>query len=71
LLQAFLVALTTVAIAAAVKEILVALGITLQFASFVPAILLASFLAGVHAAIFAAMPRSPRRRIRLVTVTGG
>jgi K+-sensing histidine kinase KdpD len=53
-LQAFLVALMTVAVAAAVQEILVALGTTLQFGSFVPAILLTCFLAGVPAAIFAA-----------------
>jgi K+-sensing histidine kinase KdpD len=58
-LQTFLVALTTVAVAAAVQEILVALGTTLQFASFVPAILLASFLAGVQAAIFAAVLSIP------------
>jgi K+-sensing histidine kinase KdpD len=58
-LPAFLVALTTVAVAAAVQEILLALGTMLQFASFVPAILLASFLAGVQAAIFAAVLSIP------------
>jgi K+-sensing histidine kinase KdpD len=53
-LRAFLVALTAVAAAAAVQEMLVALGTTLQFATFVPAILVASFLTGAPAAIFAA-----------------
>lgn len=53
-LHAFLVALTAVAVAAALQEILAALGTPLQFATFVPAILVASFLTGVPAAIFAA-----------------
>ena len=53
-LHAFLTALMAVAIAAAVQEILAALGTTLQLGTFVPAILVASLLTGVPAAAFAA-----------------
>jgi len=53
-LHAFLVALMAVAVAAAVQEMLAALGIILQFATFVPAILVASLLTGVPAAALAA-----------------
>lgn len=53
-LHAFLTALMAVAIAAVVQEILAALGTTLQFGTFVPAILVASLLTGVPAAAFAA-----------------
>jgi K+-sensing histidine kinase KdpD len=53
-LHAFLVALMAVVFAAALQEMLAAWGTTLQFAAFVPAILAASFLTGIPAAIFAA-----------------
>ena len=49
----------TVAVAAAVQEILMALGTTLLFGSFVPAILLTGFLADVPAAIVAAVLSIP------------
>jgi len=52
-LHAFLVALTAVAIATGVQEILAAWGTTLRLAAFVPAILVASFLTGIPAATFA------------------
>ena len=51
--QAFLVALLMIALAASVQEMFTILGTRLYFASFFPAILLASLVAGAPAGIFA------------------
>ncbi|SDS77930.1 DUF4118 domain-containing protein [Bradyrhizobium canariense] len=48
-LQAFVVALMALAVAATVQEMLAALGTTLYFGTFFPAILVASFVAGAPA----------------------
>ena len=51
--QAFLVAAATLLLAASIQEALVVFGTPLYFAAFFPAILLASFVAGAPAGIFA------------------
>jgi len=51
--QAFLVATATLLLAASIQEALVVFGMPLYFAAFFPAILLASFVAGAPAGIFA------------------
>jgi K+-sensing histidine kinase KdpD len=53
-LSAFVVALLAVVFATAMQEALTLLGATLHFATFLPAILAASLLAGVPAGAFAA-----------------
>lgn len=53
-LSAFVVALLAVVVAAAMQEVFTLLGATLHFATFLPAILAASLLAGVPAGAFAA-----------------
>jgi hypothetical protein len=53
--QALLVALIGVAIAVAIRAVLASFGIELDFAPFVPAILLASLIAGVPAGGFTAL----------------
>ncbi len=53
--QALLVALIGVAMAVAIRAVLASFGIELDFAPFVPAILLASLIAGVPAGGFVAL----------------
>jgi hypothetical protein len=53
--HALLVALIGVAIAVAIRAVLASFGIELDFAPFVPAILLASLIAGVPAGGFTAL----------------
>lgn len=53
--QALLVALVGVAMAVAIRAVLASFGIELDFAPFVPAILLASLIAGVPAGGFTAL----------------
>ena len=53
--QALLVAVIGVAMAVAIRAMLASFGIELDFAPFVPAILLASLIAGVPAGSFAAL----------------
>jgi K+-sensing histidine kinase KdpD len=51
--SAFVVALLLIALAASIQEMLAIFGTNLYFASFFPAILLASLVAGAPAGIFA------------------
>ena len=53
--QALLIALIGVVMAVAIRAVLVSFGMELDFAPFVPAILLASLIAGVPAGIFTAL----------------
>lgn len=57
--SAFLTALFAVALAASVQELFFAFGTKLYFASFFPAILFASLLAGAPAGIFAMLLTVP------------
>lgn len=57
--SAFLAALLTIALAAALQEIFLLFGIALHFAAFLPAILIASLVAGVPAGVFAAFLTLP------------
>jgi K+-sensing histidine kinase KdpD len=57
--SAFLAALLVIAFAAAMQEVFVSFGATLCFAAFVPAILIASLLAGTPAGLFATLLTIP------------
>jgi H+/Cl- antiporter ClcA len=57
--SAFLAALIAIVLAATIQEMFVILGAKLYFATFFPAILVASLLAGAPAGIFATMLAIP------------
>jgi K+-sensing histidine kinase KdpD len=56
---AFLAALLAIALGSVLEKILLSVGITLYFAGFVPAILIASLFAGVPAGLFATVAAIP------------
>jgi len=58
-LSAFAAALLAIFVAAAMQEIAVSLGTSLYFAVFIPAILVASLLAGIPAGIFGVLVTIP------------
>jgi hypothetical protein len=57
--QAFLLGFASVAASAAIQGVCVALGAKLYFAAFVPSIFIVGILAGVPAAVFAALLTVP------------
>jgi len=57
--SAFLAALAAIALAASIQELFAIMGAKLYFASFFPAILVASLLAGAPAGIFATLLTIP------------
>lgn len=57
--SAFLAAVLAIVLAASVQEVFVALGARLYFASFFPAILVASLVAGAPAGVFATLLTIP------------
>jgi K+-sensing histidine kinase KdpD len=57
--SAFLAAVLAIALAASIQEMFVILGATLYFATFFPAILVASLLAGAPAGVFATLLTIP------------
>ncbi|MBR1126417.1 DUF4118 domain-containing protein [Bradyrhizobium lablabi] len=56
---AFLAALLAIGLGSALEKVLLAFGINLYFAGFVPAILIASLFAGVPAGLFASVATVP------------